>query len=291
MSTDNSKDDSAWPDYALHDAIHRTLEAERRRLAQALEDTLISQINLIMGQLNAYEQTARGESRLAFSVLANLVRQLLQQAYDLAANLNPQTLENLGLEAALESLANQQRRNYGVNVALTLPHSRERLSPMLELALFRAAQDAIRRAILHGNASHSWIVLRRTPTRLHLSIEDNGLKSETANLDAASERIQVLGGKMTVGESGYGGLEIAIEFNLKSTVDLTDREMDVIKLVAEGLTNREIALALDIRPRTIKFHLDNIYSKLSVSSRTQAAIYALRQGWVANVPPAQTDEA
>ena len=57
------------------------------------------------------------------------------------------------------------------------------------------------------------------------------------------------------------------------------RQMDVIQLLGEGLTNKEMALTLDIRPRTVKFHLDNIYSKLGVNTRTEAAIYALRHGW------------
>jgi DNA-binding NarL/FixJ family response regulator len=55
--------------------------------------------------------------------------------------------------------------------------------------------------------------------------------------------------------------------------------MDVIQLLAEGLSNKEIARLLFISPRTVNFHLDNIYSKLGVSSRTEAAIYALRHGW------------
>jgi len=52
----------------------------------------------------------------------------------------------------------------------------------------------------------------------------------------------------------------------------------VIRLLSQGLTNKEIAYQLDIKPRTIKFHLDNIYSKLNVSTRTEAAIYALQHG-------------
>jgi DNA-binding NarL/FixJ family response regulator len=56
--------------------------------------------------------------------------------------------------------------------------------------------------------------------------------------------------------------------------------MEVIQLLTEGLSNKELAQALFISPRTVNFHLDNIYSKLGVSSRTEAAIYALRQGWV-----------
>ena len=52
-----------------------------------------------------------------------------------------------------------------------------------------------------------------------------------------------------------------------------------VRLLAEGLSNKAIAGALGISARTINFHLDNLYVKLGVTSRTEAAIYALRQGW------------
>jgi DNA-binding NarL/FixJ family response regulator len=74
--------------------------------------------------------------------------------------------------------------------------------------------------------------------------------------------------------------ELTARFDLAPPVELTAREMEVIQLLAEGLSNKEIAARLFVSPRTVNFHLDNIYSKLGVSSRTEAAIYALRTGWV-----------
>ncbi len=58
---------------------------------------------------------------------------------------------------------------------------------------------------------------------------------------------------------------------------LTEREMDVLRLIARGHSNREIAEALIISEKTVKTHVSNILSKLHLADRTQAAIYALRQ--------------
>jgi NarL family two-component system response regulator LiaR len=60
--------------------------------------------------------------------------------------------------------------------------------------------------------------------------------------------------------------------------DLTDREMDVLKRVAQGMSNQEIADELFIGVKTVKFHITNIFNKLEVDDRTQAAIYAHKQG-------------
>ncbi len=61
---------------------------------------------------------------------------------------------------------------------------------------------------------------------------------------------------------------------------LTDREREVLKLVAEGMRNREIAEALFIAEKTVKNHLSHILEKLQANDRTEAAMFAARQGLV-----------
>jgi DNA-binding NarL/FixJ family response regulator len=62
--------------------------------------------------------------------------------------------------------------------------------------------------------------------------------------------------------------------------ELTERELEVLRLVAEGHTNQEIAAVLIISPTTVKTHVQNILQKLDVSDRTQAAVYAVRCGLI-----------
>lgn len=61
---------------------------------------------------------------------------------------------------------------------------------------------------------------------------------------------------------------------------LTKREMQVLKLVAEGLYNKEIANRLSISEKTVKNHMSSIFRKIHVSDRTQAAVYAIKNGYV-----------
>lgn len=62
--------------------------------------------------------------------------------------------------------------------------------------------------------------------------------------------------------------------------ELTRREIEVLKLIAEGLFNKEIASKLDISERTVKNHVSNIFKKIDVSDRTQAAVFAIKNNLV-----------
>jgi DNA-binding NarL/FixJ family response regulator len=61
---------------------------------------------------------------------------------------------------------------------------------------------------------------------------------------------------------------------------LTDREMEVLDTVAKGWSNKEVSESLHISPHTVQVHLSNIFGKLNVKTRTEAVLYAIRQGWV-----------
>ncbi len=76
-------------------------------------------------------------------------------------------------------------------------------------------------------------------------------------------------------KAGAAGLDMDDVF-----MPLSPREMEVLKLVTKGLSNKEIAYQLGISHQTVKNHMTSVLRKLDVSDRTQAAVYALGRGWV-----------
>lgn len=80
-----------------------------------------------------------------------------------------------------------------------------------------------------------------------------------------------------------GGLAFAVRPG-SSTVRLTRREHQVVRLVADGRTNDEIGAALGIGTKTVETHLARLFERLGVGSRTELATRAVREGWL-DVPP------
>jgi DNA-binding NarL/FixJ family response regulator len=74
-----------------------------------------------------------------------------------------------------------------------------------------------------------------------------------------------------------GGAELAVEERVSGS-DLTRRELEILRLMSEGLSNAELARMLWVTEQTVKFHLSNIYRKLGVANRTEASRWAQLNG-------------
>lgn len=272
-----SHDNPSPGDRRIQNAVSDALESERQGLATRLRDTVISQASLIQAQVNSYQATAHPQSQMAFSVVSSLMQQLMQQVYHLESTLNPTTLESLGFAVALESFVSQQRRITGANFTLNILPGKKRLPLHIELALYRFLQNIVDDALPRRSSSQISIGFQHMGDTFTLSILENG-EYILPEAKFSRERLHSLGAEIQYRKSRYGGLETTVMLTIVSPVRLTKRETEVIRLLAEGLSNKEIAFQLDVKPRTIKFHLDNIYSKLDVNTRTEAAIYALQHG-------------
>lgn len=94
---------------------------------------------------------------------------------------------------------------------------------------------------------------------------------------------------------------MAQESPAQSNEPLSERELEILKLVATGASNKQIASALSISPNTVKVHLRNVFGKIGANSRTEASMIAIRGGWVdipsqfneieSSIPDVDLDEA
>ena len=134
--------------------------------------------------------------------------------------------------------------------------------------LFRAALDAHAKATRPFERSRTELALgellrrarRRVEAREHLRAALNGFEGLGARLWAERARMELRA-------SG----QVARRRDPSTTDELTAQELQIVHLVAQGLSNREVAAQLFLSSRTIDFHLRNVFRKLNISSRTQLA--------------------
>jgi NarL family two-component system response regulator LiaR len=106
--------------------------------------------------------------------------------------------------------------------------------------------------------------------------------------DLASLVRQVATGSVLMGGARLTGALAGLEHPMKPKEPphgLTQRELEVLDLVAQGKSNSDIATALFISTKTVKYHLTGIFSKLGVRNRTEAAAFAIGHGLVSRQAP------
>jgi DNA-binding NarL/FixJ family response regulator len=109
------------------------------------------------------------------------------------------------------------------------------------------------------------------------------LDSSAEELQAATAAVSegLIVGEKSIMEPLFGRLVNSEEIEAGFDIELlTDREAEVLQLLAQGLANKQIAAVLGISEHTVKFHVSAIYSKLGAASRTEAVRIGVRRGWV-----------
>lgn len=139
------------------------------------------------------------------------------------------------------------------------------LSPALGVLILGADEFELNR-MFAADPDHTWGIL---------PLEATGEQIEAA--------IQAIAAGLSVGLPPLLNLPLVDSeagIDLQIIDPLTDREMEVLQLLAQGLANKQIALKLSISEHTVKFHVSSIYTKLGVSNRTEAVRMGVRRGLI-----------
>lgn len=119
----------------------------------------------------------------------------------------------------------------------------------------------------------------RSPARIRIRAQDPLLRSQIVERLAGLGDISVeeIEASAATGAKGTGPAEAAVETSAAGA-SFTPRETEVLRLLSEGLANKEIAARLSFSTHTAKFHVESILRKLGAANRAEAVMEGIRQG-------------
>jgi signal transduction histidine kinase len=215
----------------LQDLVGRLIlaqEEERRRVAYELHDGLAqtaagAHLHL-RGFARRYGERVP-EEREELDRVLELAQRVVREARTVVSDLRPTALDDLGLEAALEAEVEELQKE-GWRVELRADLGPTRLEPAVETALFRVAQEALRNARKHADATRAFVRLQRTRRTARLEVRDWGRgfdpaaaqagagPGERVGLSGMRERCALLGGRCEVRSRPGAGTRIIAEVPL-----------------------------------------------------------------------------
>jgi signal transduction histidine kinase len=156
-------------------AITSGQEEERRRLARELhDDTIQSLIALKQRVQLAHLTSENGSIANSLEEVEELAENTIENLRRMTRALRPIYLEDLGLVAALEMLASETAKTVGFPIDFHRRGTEKRLAPVVELALYRMAQEALSNVARHAEASHASVSITFTRQEIRMEVCDNG---------------------------------------------------------------------------------------------------------------------
>ncbi|MBR0754290.1 ATP-binding protein [Bradyrhizobium jicamae] len=190
-------------------------ENERRRISRELHDQIGQTVTGLLLGLKSLEQsiaTATSDPAQIDKLhwLQGLASGIGRDIHQIAADLRPTALDDLGLHKAIEAVCAEWTRRFGINTDVQILGPADRLPLEVEIALYRAIQEALNNVVKHGNARNVSLVFDRRKDELRVIMEDDGVgfdlsklprsdpNTSRLGLSVMEERLALLGGTLTI---------------------------------------------------------------------------------------------
>jgi signal transduction histidine kinase len=177
---------------ALSRRLLEVQEEERRRLARDLHDDIGQALTALKIQIESLARAGKGALQPQLDECVATTGHALERVRQLSLSLRPLQLDDLGLAAALRSHLDRQARVGELTPHFEAGEIPASISPEIETACFRVAQEAINNVLRHARAHHLWVRLWSEQGRLALSVRDDG---SGFDLEAARRRA-IAGGSL-----------------------------------------------------------------------------------------------
>lgn len=203
-------------------------EEERRRLARELHDEQsqsLGALSVSLDRINRLLVPSQSEIKLEIDQARNIARSLLRDTRRLIYDLRPSVLDDMGLEAAIRWCAETHLEQHGIQVTLKNTLGQVRMPDIVEVALFRVAQEAIVNIERHSCAKHAGVALEQFNSLLRIQVWDDGkgfalsraggeIDTKGAGIEGMQERVRLIGGDLKITSTPGNGTKIDVEVPL-----------------------------------------------------------------------------
>lgn len=209
----------------LEGELIRVGDQQQRLIGRELHDGLgqqLTSLGLYCAALNQKLQAQGHPAAADAATIVGLVKQASLMTRRIAHGLDPVAMEHGGLVPALQGLAETARALNGVDCTLRISPDVDLLDPLMQINLYRAAQEAVNNALKYSHGRGIWIDLEQADGMQTLSISDDGSGVGQEEMERASglglhnlrHRAGLLGGSCTVTRNAFGGTTVAISYPL-----------------------------------------------------------------------------
>ncbi len=212
---------------ALSRRLLEIQEEERGRLARDLHDDIGQALTALKIQVESLrpvggDEAQRGRVAQRVEECVDTIQSTLERVRQLSLSLRPPQLDDLGLAAALRSHLDRQARVAGLVAHFDAGEAPHDVSPEVETACFRVAQEAITNVLRHARARNLWVRLFDSAGRLALSVRDDGLGFDVQSvrglgLAGMEERTALAGGSLELRAAPGKGTTVLATFPVERT--------------------------------------------------------------------------
>ena len=286
------------------------LVEERNRMSRDLHETVertLIDIMLLAGQIGQLMDSDPSMARAELESTHALAKAGLEQARRAVWDLEPLAITSRHLREVISRVLGRLA-DEGIRTYLTVDEEgHHKMDERNKLAIIRIVQEALSNVRLHSRATMVKVRLSYTRSQVVLTITDDGVGFDPStthgSISPASrgfglanmrESARLAGGSIDVISAPGSGADIEVRIPFehysglgidrtgrpldKELAALTNRELEALKILADGGRNKDVAAAMLVSLRTVKFHIENMYRKLDVRTRAELIRVATQRG-------------
>ena len=160
-------------------------EADRKRIASELHDSLEQNLLVIKNRALLTQRKGKNTESTdkALQEISEISSSSIEEVRSIASNLRPYQIDRLGLQKAIQSMLNQVANASGLSINYEIEETSRKLSPQLQITLYRIVQEATNNILKHSNASQATVTLLVSDVAITLRVKDNGSGFEPAEVE------------------------------------------------------------------------------------------------------------